>query len=157
MKEYVLANLLSDLKIVLEWLKNNQIMAYPENSSRSLRKVPLLHPISWCGNFVESHSFHIVSGDSPETMRKLCLSTKFPHQEIRWITVFYAVDVTRETSSFNFWYMEYKTDVSWPVKLHWLTFDKKLTSPKYIQERKQLAVRQLQEHVKIYNINPETL
>ena len=22
--------------------------------------------------------------DSPETMRKLCLSTKFPHQEIRW-------------------------------------------------------------------------
>ena len=23
-------------------------------------------------------------GDSPETMGKLCLSTKFPHQEIRW-------------------------------------------------------------------------
>ena len=22
--------------------------------------------------------------DSPETMRKLCLSTKFPHQESRW-------------------------------------------------------------------------
>ena len=24
------------------------------------------------------------SGESPETMRKLCLSAKFPHQEIRW-------------------------------------------------------------------------
>ena len=25
-----------------------------------------------------------VKGNSPETMRKLCLSTKFSHQEIRW-------------------------------------------------------------------------
>ena len=41
--------------------------------------------------FVGRHSFHIVSGDSPETMRKLCLSTKFPHHEIRLITVFCAV------------------------------------------------------------------
>ena len=32
---------------------------------------------------MESHS-HIVSSDPPETVRKLCLSTKFPHQEIRW-------------------------------------------------------------------------
>ena len=39
--------------------------------------------ISWCGNFVEMHSFRRVSGDSPETLRKLYLSTKFPHQEIR--------------------------------------------------------------------------
>ena len=29
------------------------------------------------------YSFHIVSGDSSETMRKLCLSSKFPHQEVR--------------------------------------------------------------------------
>ena len=38
--------------------------------------------------FVEKNSFRIVSGNSgnsPETMRKLFLSTKFPHQEIRWI------------------------------------------------------------------------
>ena len=48
-----------------------------------LRKIPSFHLISWCGNFVERHSFLIVSGDSPETMWKLCLSTKFPHQEIR--------------------------------------------------------------------------
>ena len=32
---------------------------------------------------MERHSFRTVSGESPETMRKLCLS-KFPHQEIRW-------------------------------------------------------------------------
>ena len=50
----------------------------------ALRKIPYFHLISWCGNFMERHSFRIVSGDSPETMRKLCLSTKFPHQEIRW-------------------------------------------------------------------------
>ena len=31
---------------------------------------------------MESHSFRRVSGDSPETMRKLCLCTKFPHLEI---------------------------------------------------------------------------
>ena len=31
-----------------------------------------------------SLSFRIASGESPETMRKLCLSKKFPHQEIRW-------------------------------------------------------------------------
>ena len=42
------------------------------------------HLISWCGNFVERHSFRIVSAESPKTMGKLCLSTKFPHQEIRW-------------------------------------------------------------------------
>ena len=28
--------------------------------------------------------FRIVSGESPETMRKLCLSRKFPPQEISW-------------------------------------------------------------------------
>ena len=50
----------------------------------SLRKTPYFHLISWCENFVEKYSFRIVSGESPETMRKLCLSTKFPHQKIRW-------------------------------------------------------------------------
>ena len=29
-------------------------------------------------------SFRTVSSESPETMRKLCLSTKFTHQEFRW-------------------------------------------------------------------------
>ena len=51
---------------------------------RTLRKIAWFHLISWCGNFLERHSFRIVSGDSPKTMRKLYLSTKSPHQEIRW-------------------------------------------------------------------------
>ena len=50
----------------------------------TLRKIPYFHLISWSKNFVEKHSFRIVSGKSPETMRKLCLSAKSPHQEIRW-------------------------------------------------------------------------
>ena len=37
----------------------------------------------WCGNFVERHNFCIISGDLTETMWKMCLFTKFPHQKIR--------------------------------------------------------------------------
>ena len=51
-----------------------------------LRKIPSFYLISWCANFVErhKHSFHIVLGESSETVRKLCLLTKFPHMEIGW-------------------------------------------------------------------------
>ena len=52
--------------------------------STTLCKMSQLHLISWRGNFAERHSFRIILGDSPETMRKLCLSGKFLHQEIRW-------------------------------------------------------------------------
>ena len=38
--------------------------------------------------------FRRVSGDSAETLRKLRVSTKFPHQEIK---VFYAVNLHRRT------------------------------------------------------------
>ena len=31
----------------------------------ALREIPLFNLISWCRNFVERHSFHIVSGESP--------------------------------------------------------------------------------------------
>ena len=50
------------------------------------------------GNFVERNSFHIVSGDSLEAMRKLFLSTKFPHQEIKWNYVFFcsAIELSEE-------------------------------------------------------------
>ena len=51
---------------------------------QTLRKIPKFHLISLCGNFVERHSFRRVLGESPETLRKLCLSTKFPHHEISW-------------------------------------------------------------------------
>ena len=50
----------------------------------ALRKKPWFHLISCCGNFVEKHLFRIVSGESPETTRKVYLSIKFPYQEIRW-------------------------------------------------------------------------
>ena len=43
----------------------------------------VFHLISWFGNFAERHSFRIVLGDLPETMRKLCLSAKFSQQQIR--------------------------------------------------------------------------
>ena len=33
---------------------------------------------------MEGHSFRIVLRESPGTMQKLCLSTKFTHQETRW-------------------------------------------------------------------------
>ena len=53
-------------------------------SSLTLRKIPWFHLISWGGNFAERHSFRVVSGDLPKTLQKLCLSTKFPKQKIRW-------------------------------------------------------------------------
>ena len=49
----------------------------------SLRKIPYFHLIFWCGNFVKRHKFRIVLGKLSGTMRKLCLSTKYPHQNIR--------------------------------------------------------------------------
>ena len=57
----------------------------------TLRKMPYFHLISSCRNFVERHSFRIVSGESPETVGELCLSKKFWHQEIRWSYGIYAV------------------------------------------------------------------
>ena len=47
-----------------------------------LHKIPKFHLILWYRNFVES--FCRALGNSPKPMRKLCLSTKFPHQDIRW-------------------------------------------------------------------------
>ena len=63
-----------------------------------IAKSIIFHPISRCGNFAESHSLRIVLGESPETMRKLCLQIKFLHQEIGEITVFFAVTVFRSES-----------------------------------------------------------
>ena len=43
-------------------------------------KIPKFHLITWGVNFVKRHSFSRVLRNFPETMRKLCVSTKFPHQ-----------------------------------------------------------------------------
>ena len=52
------------------------------------RNIPKFHLISWCGNFVERHSFR----ESPETLQKLCVSTKFLTMKVGEISVFYEVD-----------------------------------------------------------------
>ena len=57
----------------------------------SLRKIPSFRLNSWCKSFVERHIFHVVSAELPKTMRKLCLSTKFPYQEIGEIMVLFTV------------------------------------------------------------------
>ena len=49
----------------------------------SLHKIPKIHLISWCANFVERDSFPRVLGDLQEPLRKLSLSTIFPNREIR--------------------------------------------------------------------------
>ena len=49
-----------------------------------LRLILKFHLIFWIENFLERHSFRRVSGDSLKTLRKLFLSTKFPHRNIRW-------------------------------------------------------------------------
>ena len=54
------------------------------------------HLTSWCGHFVETHNFRWVSRELPETMRKLCASTKFPpHQDIRWNFSIFCSDTTK--------------------------------------------------------------
>ena len=71
-----------------------------------LREIPWFHLISWCGNFVERHSFRIVSGESPKTMRKLCLATKFLHQKIRLnYSIFHSASYIRNLTIF--WALAY--------------------------------------------------
>ena len=49
--------------------------------NKALRKISKFYLISWRGNFVETH---IVSEELLAIHWKLFVSTKFPHQEIRW-------------------------------------------------------------------------
>ena len=49
----------------------------------SQHKIPKFHLIFWCRIFVERHSFRRIVDELPENLRKLCLSTKFPHQKNR--------------------------------------------------------------------------
>ena len=51
---------------------------------KSLHKKRKFHLILPCGNFVKTHSFCRVSGESPETLRKLYVLTKFLHQKSKW-------------------------------------------------------------------------
>ena len=55
--------------------------------SFSVRKIPKFHLISWCRSFVEMRSFRRVTGDLLKLSGNLFVSTKFPHQGIRWNSI----------------------------------------------------------------------
>ena len=57
----------------------NMLFSVPEVT---LRKISEIHLISHPGIFAEGHSYRGVLGESSETLRKLHVSAKFPHQEI---------------------------------------------------------------------------
>ena len=88
-KVYLVTLALQHSTMALDWLNLCWWKPYttPNCGISGVRMVPNTAEntlISWCGNFVKRHSFRIVPCKSLETMRKLCLSTKLPHQEIRW-------------------------------------------------------------------------
>ena len=62
-----------------ETFSDNNYVIFAKNSAKNA----VISPNYMWGNFVERHSFRIISGDSSKTMWKLYLSTKFPQQEIR--------------------------------------------------------------------------
>ena len=74
------------LKILLQSLLIQK--TFKLSSLQSLQTLTVknsaISPNFLVGKFCGKAQFRIVSGTSPETMRKLCLSTKFLHQEIRW-------------------------------------------------------------------------
>ena len=59
--------------IPLKWQSNTILQRCRKWAS--LYKISSLHLISWCGNFVETHSFHRVLSDLLKTLRK-CMSPK---------------------------------------------------------------------------------
>ena len=51
---------------------------------------------------MERHNFRIISVESTKTMRKLCLTTKLPHQEIRSnYDILCSIDNSNERYIFN--------------------------------------------------------
>ena len=60
-----------DLKANIRSIQGLRVNCHLIYCQPPLCKIPYFYLISWCGNFVERHSFRIVSGESPKTMRKL--------------------------------------------------------------------------------------
>ena len=73
---------LAKRKIIAKWHKSLTFLG--QITPTTLRKIRYFHLVSWFWSFVERCSFYIVSGESPEAMQKIYLSTKIPHQGIRW-------------------------------------------------------------------------
>ena len=72
----------------------------------SQRKIPLFHLISWCGSVMETQSFCTVLCDSPKTLRKVCVSTTFPHQEICWSFGCLKFSIEQTFRKFNNFFIE---------------------------------------------------
>ena len=49
------------------------------------------HLISWCGNFVETHSFHRVRANQPQLCRNFAFPNNFHNRKLGEIMVFYAM------------------------------------------------------------------
>ena len=73
--------------------KNRSTSGYAAASviKTTLHKIPKFHINSWCGNLAERRIFRRVSGESPESLRKLCLSTKFAYQDTDILRITLAV------------------------------------------------------------------
>ena len=118
---------------ILSWLShfttNNSLISLskfirqPYSLKQSLHKILRFHIISWCQNFMETQSYCRVSGDLPEILRKLRVSTEFLCQEIGWITVFYAVNssslsLSEYSLSLSYHYQSKKIRNIWEDVMH---------------------------------------
>ena len=63
---------------------SGDLQEYTEFAFLVTAKNSVILPDFLMWKFCGKAHFPIVSGDSPDTVRKLPLSEKFPHQEIRW-------------------------------------------------------------------------
>ena len=75
------------LRYCFEWLMVYVLSNY-KRVSLEYNKHPVVKLFEFSEDLRQDYIYYNAknndSGDSLETMRKLCLSTKFPHQEIRW-------------------------------------------------------------------------
>ena len=117
--------------------------------SKALWKIPSFHLISWCGNFVERHSFHIVLGELCETMWKLCLSTNFHTRKLGEIAVFFGVKFSENSCFFMYLDVNYSArsvgerlfaevdKLNWSIPFYWYKELEYVTlTPKTMQKNK---------------------
>ena len=72
---------------------------------------------------VERYSFRIVSGEPPETLQKLCLSTKFPHKKIRWNYGILRSDLFRNLVPIYFKAFKESIEINGNTETNWIHTD----------------------------------
>ena len=80
LSEIVIAKVQHSLKLRLQCQKIAMVKAYNNGLEWKYWK---FHLIFWCGNFVKRHGFCRVSDESPETLRKLSISTYYDYKFCR--------------------------------------------------------------------------